>query len=151
MAHNALYFRYIIHTCIHGFFTEFALTAQLVSEINAACQLAHHHEIRAFQYFRLQRRSILQTVKNDSRTQVGEQSQRFADAKQPGFRTQLFGIVVPFRSADRTQQHGIRTAADLQRILRKRCSPFINGNTAKQCLLGFKSIAEQFLCFFQYF
>lgn len=114
-------------------------------------QLTHNHQVRAFQYFRLQGGCILQAVKHIGRTQIGEQAQRFTDTEKSCFRTKLLRIVIPLRSADSPQQDGICTAADFQRIFRKRRSPLVNGNPSKQGVLCFKGIAEYFFRFFNTF
>ena len=79
-----------------------------LAEIDPAGQLAHDHDVEAFDQFALEAGSIRPAP--DSTTagpQIGEQPEVLAQPQQPGFRPHLIGHAVPFRTADRAEDHRV--------------------------------------------
>jgi hypothetical protein len=65
-------------------------------------------------------------------TQVGEHSQRLAEAQQPLLGANGRGGIVPLRSADSAQQHRIGASTNGDRIRRKRRSRGVDRRTADE-------------------
>ncbi|CDN41806.1 Glutamine amidotransferases class-II [Paenibacillus sp. P22] len=147
LAHDALHLLHVVHAGVDRLLAMLSLAAELLAEVDAARQLAHDDQVGTLQHFRLQGRGILQAVEHCRRADVGEEPERLADAEKPGFRTELLGVVVPFRPAYRAEQDGIRLLANFQRFLRKRSSFLVDGDSAEQAMLEFKAVFVQLFDF----
>ena len=78
-----------------------------LAEIDAAGQLAHDQDVETFDDLLLQRGRIGKRRIADRRSQIGEKLQVLAQAQQPRLGAHLIGHPVPFRPADRAEQHGV--------------------------------------------
>ena len=77
------------------------------AEIDAARQLAHDHDVEPFDEFALQARSVGESRIADGRAEIGEKVEVFSEPQQACFGTVLIGDLVPLRSADGAEHHGI--------------------------------------------
>jgi hypothetical protein len=83
------------------------LDAARLAEVDVAGQLAHDQDVQPGHDLRLQGRGIGQFRIQDRRAQVGKEPELLADAQQAALRPLLARIVVPLRTADGAEQHGI--------------------------------------------
>ncbi|MOA04955.1 hypothetical protein D3C78_1245280 [compost metagenome] len=148
LTNDTFNFFYIVSASIYSFLSMLSIATIFLTEVNAACKLTNNDQISTFKYFRFQGRGILQAVEYDSRAKIREQAKRFANAQQASLRTELFRISIPFRSTNCTKQNCICALTYLQSLLRKWSSLLINSNPAKESMLCFKTVSEQFLCTF---
>ena len=78
-----------------------------LAEIDAAGQLAEDEDVEPLDQLALQRRRIGQRRVADRRPEVGEEAEVLPEPEQPGLGPHLVGHVVPFRPADRGEEHRI--------------------------------------------
>ena len=86
------------------------LDAARLAEIDAAGQFAHDHQIEPGDELALQARGVGQRVEHHRRPQIGEQVHLLAQPQDAALGLQFERQAVPFRAADRAEQH--RVAGD---------------------------------------
>ena len=110
--HHAVDFVIVIFKRIHGALAAILDVASFrPAEVQAARQFAHDENIHTFEFLRLERRRSNQRRMHFDRAQIRKNAQTFAQGEQSAFGAIFGGGVIPFRSADRTEQNRI---ADLQ-------------------------------------
>ena len=103
----------------------------LLSEIDAANQLAHDDEIDTAHEFRLQRGVLDQSVCNLHGTQIGVETEPLAETQNRTLGAQGRLHAVPLRPADCTEEHAVRRLADRERVFGQRRAEFIIRRTAR--------------------
>ena len=78
-----------------------------LAEINPARQLAHDHDVEAFDQLALQRGGIGQRRIADGGAQVGEEPEVLPEPQQPGLGAHRIGHLVPLGAADGAEDHGV--------------------------------------------
>ena len=78
-----------------------------LAEIDAAGEFAHDHDVEAFDHLALQAGGFRQRRIAHRRAQIGEQAEILAQPQQAGLGPHLIGHAVPFRTADRAEDHGV--------------------------------------------
>ena len=78
-----------------------------LAEIDAAGQLAHDHNVEAFDQLALQRGGVGERRIADRGAQIGEQLEVLAQAQQPGLGALVVSHAIPFRAADGAEHDGI--------------------------------------------
>ena len=109
--------------------------ALLATEIDAAGQFAHHHQVHALQQVRLDRRRAQAGDVRLHGAQVGEQAERLADRQQALFRAHLRVRIRPLRPADSAKQDRVGGLRGVQRVGRQRRAGGVDGSTADQLLV----------------
>ena len=77
------------------------------AEINSAGELAQDDDVEAIDRFALQTRSVGKRRIDDRRADIGEQAEVLAQPQQARFRPHLERHLVPFRPADRAEDHRV--------------------------------------------
>ncbi len=120
---------------VHGIEAEtFAIPdfdAARLAEVDVAGQFAHDENIEAGHHFGFERRGIGKFGIKNRRTQVGEQAEILADAQQAAFGPQLARVIVPLRTTDSAEQHGIGLLGKLLRRRWKRIFRRVDGTAAE--------------------
>ena len=78
-----------------------------LAEIDAAGELAQDDDVESVDHLALERRGFGQRRIADRRPDVGEQAEVLAQPQQPRLRPHVVGHGVPFRPADRAEDHRI--------------------------------------------
>ena len=108
-----------------------------LAEIDPAGELAHDHDVEALDHLALQAGGVRQRRIAHRRTQIGEQAEVLAQPQQPGLGARLIGNAVPFRAADRAEDHGVaRPSACAMVASVMLCLAGVIGRAADQALLG---------------
>ena len=113
-----------------------------LAEIDAAGQLAHDQDVEAFDHLLLQRGGGGERRIADGGAEIGEKLQVLAQPQQAGFRAHLVGHRVPFRPADRAEQHGVGGQRLGHVGFRNRLAMRVIGGAADQPFLGLEAAAE---------
>ena len=109
-----------------------------LAEIDAAGKLAHDQDVEPLDQLALQRRGVGERRIDDRRPQIGEQRQVLAQAQEPRLGTHLIGHAVPFRPADRAEDHRVGGHRLFHRRFGDRGAVGVVGRPADQVLLAFE-------------
>ena len=109
-----------------------------LAEINATRQLAHDHDVEAFDEFALQARSVGERRIADGRAEIGEKVEVFPEPQQAGFGTVLIGDLIPLRPADGAEHHGIGLLRLRHRRVGDRDAVRVIGRSAHQIAIDLK-------------
>ena len=109
-----------------------------LAEIDAAGQLAHDHDVEAFDDLTLERRSVGQRRIAYGGPQIGEETEILAQAQQARLGPHVVGNIGPFRAADRRQHY--RVGGLRQRHVRfaDRVAMRVIGRAADQAFFEFE-------------
>ncbi len=110
------------------------LDAARVAEIDAAGQLAHDQQVEPGDQLALEARRVGQRLENLRRAQIGEEVHLLAQAKQAALGLQLERQLLPFRAADRAEQHRVGGLRPRQGRIGQRHAVGIVGRAADQPL-----------------
>ncbi len=110
-----------------------------VAEIDAAGQFAHDHQIEAGDQLALQARRVGERLEHHRRAQIGEQIHFLAQAQEAALGAQLERQGLPFRAADRAEQHGVAGQRLVERAIGQRHAVGVVGGTADQPLGDFEA------------
>ncbi len=113
-----------------------------LAEIDAAGQFAHDQDVEAFDHLLLQRGGRGERRIADGGTQIGEQLQILAQPQQPGLGPHLVGHRIPFRPADRAEQHRVGGQRLGHVGFGDRLAMRVIGAAADQAFLGLEAAAE---------
>ena len=105
-----------------------ALVAGAITEIEAASEFTEDDEVHALDEFALQRRAMDQVRIDADGADVGEEAKLLAEAEQALFGP--FGAAIPFRTANRAEEDGVRAAACGERSLRQRIAGGVDRGAA---------------------
>ncbi len=78
-----------------------------LAEIDAAGQLAHDDDVEALDRLALEARRVGQCRIDDGRPDIAEQAEFLAQPQQPSLRPRFERHLVPFRTADRAEDHRV--------------------------------------------
>ncbi len=109
--------------------------AARLAEIDAARQLADDHDVEALDDLGLERAGIDQRIEHLGRPQVGEQVHLLAESQQPAFGLLVELDIVPFRPADRAEQHGVGFERALHGVVAQRHAVLVEGGAAHHVFL----------------
>ena len=113
-----------------------------LAEIDAAGELAHDQYVEAFDDLLLQRRRGGERGIADGGPEIGEQLHVLAQPQQAGFGPHLVGHLVPFRPADRAEQHGVGGERLAHVLFRDRLAMRVVGRAADQPFIGLEAGVE---------
>ena len=105
-----------------------------LAEIDAARQLAHDHQVEPGDELALQARCVGERLEDHRRAQIGEQVHLLAQLEEAALGLQFERQLLPFRAADRAEQHGVAGERLLQGRFGQRGAVSIVGGTADQVL-----------------
>ena len=121
-----------------------------LSEIQAACQLAHDDEIEFSLLSVLcgKRAAVGKLIKKIGRTEIRIETESLADAEKSGFRTEIRRKLVPRRggcvSADGTHENRIRGLCRFNCLIRERNAVAVYRAAAHQNIFVFNGVAVFF-------
>ena len=115
--------------------------ALLVSEIDAAGELANHHDVDALQELGFDRRGAEHRRMGHDGAKIGEQPEGLAQLQKPLFRTHRRAGVGPLGAAHRAQENGVGAPAQLERHGRQRLAARVDGRAADQRRFESKRVA----------
>ena len=107
-----------------------------LTEVHAAGELAQDHDVEPVHDLALEARGIGQRRIAERRADVGEQAEVFAQPQQARFGAHVVRHAVPFRSADRAEQHGIGGFGLRHRLVGHGDLVGVVGRAADQRFLG---------------
>ena len=107
----------------------------LLSEVDAADQLAHDDEVDTAHEFQLQRRVLDQCVRDLHGAQVRIETEPLAESQNRTLRAQGRLHTVPLRPADCAEEHTVRCLADREGVLGQRRAEFIVCRTTRVACL----------------
>ncbi len=110
------------------------LDAARLAEIDAARQFAHDHQIETGDEIALQGRGVGQRVEHHRRAQIGEQIHFLAQLEEAALGAQFERDRLPFRAADRAEQHRVRGHRLGQRGVGQRHAGGVIGGAADEAL-----------------
>ena len=114
-----------------------------LAEIDAAGQLAHDQYVEALDDLLLQRGGCGKRRIADRGPQIGEKLQDpCASLQQAGLRADVVGHSIPFRPADRAEQHGVGGERLCHVRFRNRLAVSVIGAAADEAFLGVEAAAE---------
>ena len=108
------------------------LDAAGLAEIDATGQFADEQDIEPGDKFALQAGRIGKRIEADRGTQVSEQVHVLAQPQQAGFRAHVIADIIPLRTADSTEQHGIGINRNVHGFVGNRFAMRFVGRTADQ-------------------
>ena len=115
----------------------------MLTEVDAADQLAHDDEIHALRGdIRAQRAGARKLLEHVRRADVAVEVHCAAQLQQALFGTVFRRLRVPLRAADRAEQHTVAGKADLARALRQRHAELVDGAAAHGRLGIAEAVAE---------
>ena len=130
---NALNLHDRISLRVIGLRAERAVSSAAFTEVDTAGQLPDDQQVKSvFHRVRVEKALADQGGIELGRTEIGVKPHGLPDAEEAFFRANLSRQIVPFRSADSTQQNGICSQTPVQRFLRQGDARFINGDSAQQ-------------------
>ena len=106
-----------------------------LAEIDAAGQLAQDQDVEPLDQLALQRRGVGERRIADGGAEIGEDAELLAQPQQRRLRALLVGHLVPFRPADRAEDHRIGGERLRHRRLGDRHAMRVVGGAADQILL----------------
>ena len=107
-----------------------------LAKIDATCQLAHDHNVEAFDNLALERGIIRQSRIADRRAQIGEETQILAQTQQARFRAHIVRHAVPFRTADCAKNDRVAFHRELHVAFADGLAMRIIGRTAHEARLA---------------
>ena len=111
------------------------LAAARLAEVEAAGELADHHEVRPLHHRALERRGVHQHRKALRGAQVGEEVQLLADAEEAALRPRLLREVVPLGPAHRAEEDGVGLLAEPEGGVRQGPAGGVDGGAAHEARL----------------
>ena len=109
--------------------------ATRLTEIDAAGEFTHDHDVQPRHHLGLQSGGIGQLRIEQCRTQVGEQPQPGAQSQQPLLGADGDVQMFPLGAAHSTQQHGVSGLGLLQGLVGQWHAAGIDGGAAHRCLV----------------
>ena len=108
-ARDALDLEGVVDLRIDGALLAVAEVADLLrlAEIDAAGQLAQDQDVEPLDQLALQRRGVGERRIADRRAEIGEDAELLPEPEQRRLGPMLVGDLVPFRPADRAEEHGV--------------------------------------------
>ena len=97
------------------------------TEIDTAGQFANDHQVEAGDQFFLQAGGLCQCRQAGRRAKIGEQVHFLAEFQQARFRTQVAFDIIPFCTANSTEQYRIDRERSFQRLVSQRGAIFVIG------------------------
>ena len=132
-AHDPLHFRAAVGAQIAGL----VLAFELVAEIDAAGELAHHDQVHARELFRPKRRGVGSARQRPDGAQIGVHAEQRAQIQQALFRAQCRIGRRRSRQAHGAQQHRVGVQAKVARGSREGGAQFGQRAAAERRLPGF--------------
>ena len=106
-----------------------------LTEINAAGQFAHDHDVEIFNDLALQRGGVSQSGIADGRTQIGEEGQILAQAQKARLGAHIIGNGIPFGAAHRAEQNSVSRHGQGHMLFADRLAMGIIGRAAHKAAL----------------
>jgi hypothetical protein len=107
-----------------------------LAEIHPAGELAQDDDVEPFDHIALEARGFGERRVAHGRADVGEQIEVFAQPQEAGLGSLVVGVLVPFRPADRAEDHGVRRLRLLDRLVGHGDAVSVVAGAADQPLLG---------------